>query len=73
MKHCCDVMRSELGRTCAEHPEPFDCPDSTVYYSNEFGEYGILIHDGGSSYSVISYCPWCGEKLPESRQEAELV
>ncbi len=69
MKHCCDVMESELGRTCDEHAEPFDCPECTVYYSAEFGEYGILIHDGGSSYSVISYCPWCGGELPTSTQE----
>lgn len=24
------------------------------------GEYGVPVRDGGSSYLVIEYCPWCG-------------
>jgi len=26
-------------------------------------DFGIPIHDGGSSYIKIKYCPWCGKKL----------
>jgi hypothetical protein len=26
-----------------------------------------MVHDGGSSVIVISYCPWCGIKLPEQQ------
>ena len=63
---CCGTMETEVNRKCAEHSDPFDCPDHTVYYSTEFKEYGIIIHDGGSSYSVIRYCPWCGSNLPTS-------
>gem|GEM_PF-1314340 len=69
-RHCCGVMESELGRECEDHSDAFDCPDCIVYYSKQLGEYGILIHDGGSSYSVINYCPWCGAKLPTANQEA---
>ncbi|HEY3386863.1 MAG TPA: hypothetical protein VGK46_10155 [Saprospiraceae bacterium] len=29
----------------------------------------ILIYDGGSSVIQISYCPWCGSKLPESKRD----
>jgi len=59
-------METEVNRKCAEHSDPFDCPDHTVYYSTEFKEYGIIVHDGGSTYSVIRYCPWCGSNLPTS-------
>jgi len=67
-KHCCAVLETEVTWNCNEHSDPFDCPDHTVYYSSEFNEYGILIHDGGSSYSVIHFCPWCGTKLPTSKR-----
>ena len=29
----------------------------------------MIIHDGGSSYNVIDYCPFCGKKLPFSKRE----
>jgi hypothetical protein len=35
-------------------------------YNSKFREYGIYILDGGQSWMVISHCPWCGSKLPES-------
>jgi hypothetical protein len=71
--HCCGVMESEVGRKCDDHSDPFDCPDCIVYFSNQLGEYGILVHDGGSTYSVINYCPWCGTKLPEAKQVEEVT
>jgi hypothetical protein len=37
--------------------------------SEEFDEYGIIIHDDGPSYSRIHHYPWCGVKLPESQRE----
>jgi hypothetical protein len=68
-EQCCGVMEAEIERKCEEHPDAFDCPEHIVYYSAQFGEYGILVHDGGSSYSVINYCPWCGTKLPTAVAE----
>ena len=59
-------MSNQIRFECSEHPDPFSCPDKLVHYSDKFKEYGIIIHDGGSSISVIHYCPWCGEKLPKS-------
>ena len=38
-----------------------------VFYS--FDEYGLIIHDGSSSIITISFCPWCGKKLPESKSD----
>jgi hypothetical protein len=69
--YCCGVMAAELERECTDHPEPFDCPDHIVYYSKQLYEYGILIHDGGSSYSLINYCPWCGTKLASLKNQDE--
>ncbi|MBC7932277.1 MAG: hypothetical protein H7Z38_17105 [Rubrivivax sp.] len=60
-------MTHELDQRCDMHPDPFDCVDNLIYYSPRFDEYGIIIHDGGSSFSLIAYCPWCGSKLPESK------
>ena len=48
----------------------FDCDiHQSKYDFPEFDEYGILIKDGGTSYSTISYCPWCGTKLPNSKRD----
>lgn len=37
--------------------------DSVVIYNDLQRIYGIPIHDGGSSFIAIAYCPWCGCKL----------
>jgi len=68
-QHCCEAMRYELDQRCEQHSQQFDCADTLIYRSEELAESGIIIHDGGSSYSVIHYCPWCGTKLPESERE----
>lgn len=62
-------MTSALNQRCDMHPDPFDCADNLLYYSSRFDEYGIIIHDGGASSSLIKYCPWCGTKLPESKRD----
>lgn len=66
MEHCCSTMTDQAEFTCDQHPDPVDCPDSLIATSEEFQEYGIRIHDGGSSWITIAYCPWCGVKLPQS-------
>jgi hypothetical protein len=38
-------------------------------YSPKFDEYGMIIHDGGSSTVQILFCPWCGTKLPDSKRD----
>lgn len=42
--------------------------DTPTFYSKKFDEYGIKIVDGGNSSIKIDFCPWCGEKLPESKR-----
>lgn len=60
-------MESAAGSKCQQHPDRWDCPDALITYSTRFDEYGIIIHDGGTSKIAIYYCPWCGSKLPESQ------
>jgi predicted RNA-binding Zn-ribbon protein involved in translation (DUF1610 family) len=62
-------MELRVGQTCREHSDPFDCPDCVIAYSQRFREYGLIIHDDGSSVYSIRYCPWCGAKLPESMRD----
>lgn len=67
--HCCDIMTNEVNKKCHQHSDPFGCPDHLVSYSEKLDEYGIIIHDGGSSSSAILFCPWCGSNMPESKRE----
>jgi hypothetical protein len=67
--HGCKEMKRQLELRCDRHNDPFQCADRLIIYSPRFDEYGIIIHDGGSSYSVIRYCPWCGKKLPPSKRD----
>lgn len=47
----------------------FNNIDKSIYYSEKFDEYGLKIMDGGNSYISIEFCPWCGEKLPNSKRD----
>ena len=49
--------------------DPLKCPDVLIQYSPKFDEYGLIVHDGGESSIAISFCPWCGTKLPESKRD----
>lgn len=62
-------MRREIERMCDQHPDRFDCPDCLVNYRPKFREYGLIIHDGGSSIIRIRFCPWCGSALPASLRD----
>lgn len=67
MKHCCKKMTEAITSICPDHKDRFDCPDSLIHYVEETGEYGIIIHDGGTSFSVIHFCPWCGKRLSDHK------
>jgi hypothetical protein len=68
-KPCCDQMAENLSVKCDIHVDEYECPDCLIAYSRKYNEYGIIVHDGGTSYVLILYCPWCGAKLPESKRE----
>ncbi|GAB1265143.1 DUF6980 family protein [Aurantivibrio infirmus] len=68
-KHCCREMNKNLTLDCDTHDNVFECPDVLINFIPKFDEYGLIIHDGGSSVISISYCPWCSTKLPESKRD----
>jgi hypothetical protein len=63
IKHCCDDMAYHANYKCEIHENPFECPDKLIIFHERNKEYGLIIHDGGSSSIEILYCPWCGKKL----------
>lgn len=69
MKHCCELMEQNLTLSCGIHSTSEECPDVLVRFSEKFREYGLIVHDGGSSSIGISFCPWCGTKFPESLRD----
>ena len=56
---CCRRMESAISD-----------PDLPVVYTAKFNEYGLKILDGGTSSLALIFCPWCGQKLPESLRDA---
>ena len=60
---CCESMKYHVESKCDIHKSPFDCPDKIINYSTKQNIYGIIIHDGGSSFIEINFCPWCGKKI----------
>ena len=56
-------MEYYLNMKCKQHKSPCDCPDNVITYNEKTGKYGLIIHDGGSSYYKIAFCPWCGQRL----------
>lgn len=48
---------------CGVHQSRFDCPDCIIHFDGETHRCGIIIHDGGSGWISIKYCPWCGKEL----------
>ena len=59
--NCCKTMDQYLNHKCDEHDDPHECTD---YVIAQFGDkIGIPIRDGGSSFSEIKFCPWCGNSI----------
>lgn len=71
MSYCCGRMEYDLSRKCEVHETRSECPDALI--AEVKGGYGLFVHDGGSSFVEISYCPWCGSKLStlETRKRTE--
>lgn len=62
-------MTRQVDWHCDTHPDRYDCADALISFTAKFREYGLIIHDGGTSSIIISYCPWCGARLPESQRD----
>ena len=68
-QHCCETMREQIEIARKEHASRRPYSDAVVGYLVVLNEYGLIIHDGGTSAIDIAFCPWCGTKLPESLRE----
>ena len=66
--NCCEAMNNQINLKCETHENDYDCPDKLFSFNPKFNEYGIIIHDGGSSAIQINYCPFCGTELPGSKR-----
>jgi hypothetical protein len=63
--YCCTNLKRNVEHQCEQHADPADCPDALV---GQFeAEYGIRVHDGGTSYVAIRFCPWCGTDLTRTQ------
>lgn len=69
MNHCCAQMKDAVEFKCTIHADPYECPDNLIMYVEKFDEYGLIVHDGGTAKMEISFCPWCGSRLPESKRD----
>ena len=52
--HCCDTMRSQVGRT--------------ITWSEGAKAYGLKTSIVGTPPVAIAHCPWCGSRLPPTPQ-----
>ena len=55
---------------CSEMEMHANASDVPVIYNAKFREYGIHVLNGGSIVQLIAFCPWCGNKLPDSLRDS---
>ncbi len=60
-KYCCIYMAYYLIED--KKPKNLDEINYDSIITETRKKYGIPIHDGGSSYIRINFCPWCGREL----------
>ena len=72
MTYCCDQMARQAQHTCEAHSDLRARPDSLVVHLQATGQFGLRVHDGGSSFITIRHCPWCGTNLLEGVTNREL-
>jgi hypothetical protein len=59
-----------MQNCCAQMQYAVESDEIPILYTAKFGEYGVRVLDGGPSFIQLSFCPWCGRKLPESLRQA---
>jgi hypothetical protein len=62
-RHCCEEMDYHANLNCDIHENPYDCLGKIILFIEKENDYGLIIHNGGSSYIKIDFCPWCGSNL----------
>lgn len=66
---CCHVMTEQMQLCRHAQPDPLDSPEDFLVWNPALDEYGIPVRDGTGSIRLISYCPWCGGRLPASKRK----
>lgn len=64
MESCCDMMKEQLESKCEKHPRKTDCPDVVVIETSK--GLALPIRDGGDSFLVINFCPWCAKPVSKN-------
>lgn len=54
---------------CAQMSKHLHENEVAITYNPKFRSFAIKVLDGGGSVQSISFCPWCGSKLPEDLSE----
>jgi hypothetical protein len=49
--------------------QAIESPEIPIIETQKFREIGIEILDGGNSAVVLTFCPWCGFRFPESLRD----
>ena len=70
---CCIAMKKRIDEYDSYKPQEgkgwVHCVGGTggysVIYNRQYRCYGIVIFDDEECFDSISFCPWCGKKLPE--------
>ena len=58
---------SDIGfEVCSELVTAISSDDLPLVYVPKYREFGITYLDGGSSYQLVVFCPFCRERLPGS-------
>ena len=66
--HCCTEMAEQANLTYpAADSALLGSTDKRIYWSSAFDEYGLICQPS-AEVLVISNCPFCGSKLPESKR-----
>ena len=60
----------KLADTCCRQMKTaIDSEEIPIVQFVEIRELGLRVLDGGSSVIRLTYCPWCGQRLPESLRD----
>ena len=68
--HCCGEMSEQANLIYpAAESALLGSTDKRIYWSSAFDEYGLICQPS-AEIMVISHCPFCGSRLPQSQRAA---
>ena len=68
--HCCHQMTEQVNMHWPNAESPLlGSTDQRIYWSPVFDEYGLICQPSAEVLD-IQHCPFCGQRLPDSRRDA---